>query len=404
MRKLSRDSLAMVLLLGCIAGLGPLATDMYLASLPALTGIFSTDTGSVQLTLSAYMVSFALTQLFFGPLSDRYGRRPLLLAGMGLFVVASLGCALSQSIEALVFWRAVQGMGACGGVVMGRAVVRDLFERDRAARMMSMIAMALGVTPAIAPVLGGYLHFHLGWESNFFAMALLGLMLCLAIALLLAESNTRPDPTATRPGPILRNFATLLRHRSYRGHVACVAFCYGGLFTFISASSFVLIRVFGVSETLYGYCFALIVVGYISGAMIGTRLTLRLGSERMLRWGAGLCAFGGSLMAIISLIDNAQGPGSLHWFSVVGPMMVYMVGLGLTLPQGQAGGMQPFPAMAGAAASLMGFAQMTLGAVVGILVGHSLGGTALPLTLTIAAMGWLTFAAYWLVVRPARPA
>lgn len=400
MAKLNRDSLALVVLLGCITALGPLSTDMYLASLPSLAQLYRTDAATVQLTLSAFLAGFAATQLVYGPLSDRFGRKPVLLVGVMIFVLASIGCALAPSIEALIGWRFVQALGACSGVVLGRAMVRDLFERERAARMMSMIAMALGLTPAVAPVLGGYLHAHLGWQANFVAMALIGLALWLSIVLLLAESNQRRDPAATRIGPMLHNFATLIRHQRFRGYVACIAFCYGGLFSFISGSSFVLMGVFGISETAFGYCFGLVVIGYIGGAMIGARFTVRLGVDRMLQLGVGCCALGGVLMAVLALTAHQLGQ-SWHWFSLVGPMLIYTAGVGLTMPQAQAGGLQPFPQMAGSAASLMGFTQMTVAALVGIGVGHALNQTALPLAFAIAAMGLLTAASYWLIVRRA---
>jgi len=400
MAKLNKDSLAMVVLLGCITGLGPLSTDMYLASLPSLARIYHTDAATVQLTLSAFLAGFAVTQLLYGPLSDRFGRKPILLGGVAVFVLASLGCALAPSIEALVAWRFVQALGACAGVVLGRAVVRDLFDRERAARMMSMIAMALGLTPAVAPILGGYLHAFIGWQANFIAMAIIGLTLWLAVVFLLAESNSRLDPMATRLGPMLRNFATLLRSPRYRGYVACIAFSYGGLFAFISGSSFVLIGLFGVAETAYGYCFAMVVIGYISGALIGARLTVRFGVDRMLQLGVSLCALGGVLMATIALYAHGMGY-SWHWLTLLLPMLLYTAGVGLTMPQAQAGGLQPFPQMAGSAAALMGFTQMTVAALVGIFVGHALNDTALPLACTIAAMGLLTAAAYWLIVRRA---
>ncbi len=398
MAKLNKDSLAMVVLLGCITALGPLSTDMYLASLPSLARLYQTDTATVQLTLSAFLAGFAMTQLIHGPLSDRFGRKPVLLAGVAIFIFASIACALSPSIEALIAWRFVQACGACAGVVLGRAVVRDLFDRERAARMMSMIAMALGLTPAVAPVLGGFLHSYIGWQANFVAMALIGVSLWLAIALLLAESNTRLDPTATQPLPMLRNFGTLLRHQRFRGYVGCIAFCYGGLFAFISGSSFVLIGVYGVPEITYGFCFGMVVIGYITGALIGARLTVRLGVDRMLQLGVGLCAGGGLLMLALILYFNIQG-GQGHWLAVVLPMLLYTAGVGLTMPQAQAGGLQPFPQMAGSAASLMGFMQMTVAACVGIFVGHALDGTALPLAATIAAMGVLNASSYWLIVR-----
>lgn len=398
MRPLPRDSTALVILLGCATALGPLSTDMYLPSLPALAAIYGTDAASVQLTLSAFLAGFAVTQLVYGPVSDRFGRRPALLFGIALFTLASIGCAFATSVEWLVGWRFVQALGACSGVVLGRAIARDLFEGAHAARALSMMAMVLGLTPAVAPILGGYLHAWFGWQANFFAMALVGSLLGACVLVFLAESNQRRNPTATHVRPMLRNFAGLARHPRYRGYVLCVAFSYGGMFSFISGSSFTLSRVFGVGETVFGYCFSLIVFGYLCGGFIGTRLTLRLGVDRMLGVGAACCALGGGGMALLQSWAWSNGL-DWHWFSLIGPMMVFTMGLGLTMPQGQAGALQPFPHMAGSAASLMGFVQMTVGAVAGIFVGHALNETALPLSWTVAGMGMATFLSWLLLVR-----
>lgn len=398
MRALHRDSAALVILLGCATALGPLSTDMYLPSLPALAVLYATDAAAVQLTLSAFLAGFAVAQLIYGPISDRIGRRPVMLFGIGLYTLASIGCAFAGSIEWLIAWRFLQALGACAGVVLGRAIARDLFEGAAAARALSMMAMVLGLTPAVAPILGGYLHAGLGWQANFIAMALVGCLLGACVLVFLPESNQHRNPLATRVGPMLRNFATLARHRGFRGYVLCVAFSYGGMFAFISGSSFTLRTVFGVGETVFGYCFSLIVFGYLCGGFIGARLTLRLGVDRMLGLGALLCATGGGLMALLQLWAWAAG-GGWHWFSLIGPMMLFTMGLGLTMPQGQAGALQPFAHMAGAAASLMGFVQMSVGAVTGIAVGHALNETALPLSFTLAAMGAATLLSYLLIVR-----
>ena len=403
MRHLTRDSGALIVLLGFVTSLGPLSTDMYLPSLPGLTQVFRTDAASVQLTLSAFLAGFAVTQLIYGPVSDRYGRRPALLAGIAIFTLASVGCAFSDSIAMLTVWRFVQALGACSGVVLGRAMARDLYEGAAAARVLSMMAMTLGVTPAVAPILGGWFYSRFGWQSNFLVMALLGLLLGLCVLLLLAESNRRPDPTATRIRPMLRNFAVLARHARYRGYVLCVAFSYAGLFAFISGSSFTLSRVFGVGPLQYGYCFTLMVIGYVGGGFIGTRLTYRFGVHAMLGLGAALCAGGGVLMAALQSWAWAAGL-SWHWISLMGPMMLFAAGVGLTMPQGQAGALQPFPQMAGSAASLMGFVQMTVAALVGIAVGHLLNATALPLSYSVAACGVATLLSFLLIVSRARAA
>ena len=397
-RPLARDSTALVVLLGCATALGPLSTDMYLPSLPGLVALFGSDMATVQLTLSAFLAGFAVMQLVYGPLSDRFGRRPVLLAGITLYTAASVGCAFAGSVEWLILWRFGQALGACAGVVLGRAIARDLYEGAQAARALSMMAMTLGLTPAVAPILGGRRHDWFDWQANFIAMALTGATLGVCVLFFLAESNQHRNPAATHPGPMLRNFAILARHARFRGYALCVAFSYGGMFSFISASSFTLDRVFGVGPTVFGFCFVLIVLGYLVGGFIGTRFTMRFGVDAMLGLGAGCCAAGGLLMLLLQ--GGAWMAGvQWHWFSLIGPMMLFTVGLGLTMPQGQAGALQPFPHMAGAAASLMGFAQMTLAAVGGIVVGHALNDTALPLSLAMAGMGLATLLSYLLIVR-----
>jgi DHA1 family bicyclomycin/chloramphenicol resistance-like MFS transporter len=400
MRPLARDSSALVFLLGCATALGPLSTDMYLPSLPALVTLYGSDMATVQLTLSAFLAGFAVMQLVYGPLSDRYGRRPVLLGGVALYTLASIGCAFAGSVEWLILWRFGQALGACAGVVLGRAIARDLYEGAAAAHALSTMAMVLGLTPAVAPIIGGYLHVWFGWQANFIGMALAGVALGLCVLVLLPESNRQPNPKAMQVQPMLRNFAALLRHGSFRGYALCVAFSYGGLFAFISGSSFTLRMVFGVDEYVFGYCFMLVVVGYIAGGFIGTRLTRRLGVDRMLLLGVCACAAGGTGIVVLQTAMWA-GNAYWHWISLVGPMMVFSMGVGLTMPQGQAGALQPFPHMAGSAAALMGFTQMTLAALGGIAVGHALNDTALPLSFVIAAMGVAALLSYLLLVRPA---
>jgi DHA1 family bicyclomycin/chloramphenicol resistance-like MFS transporter len=400
MRPLARDSSALVFLLGCATALGPLSTDMYLPSLPVLVTLYGSDMATVQLTLSVFLAGFAVMQLIYGPLSDRFGRRPVLLAGVALYTLASIGCAFAGSVEWLILWRFGQALGACAGVVLGRAIARDLYEGAAAAHALSTMAMVLGLTPAVAPILGGYLHSWFGWQANFLAMALAGVALGLCVMVFLPESNLRRNPQATQVRPMLRNFAALLRHGSFRGYALCVAFSYGGLFAFISGSSFTLRLVFAVDERVFGYCFLLIVIGYMTGGFIGTRLTHRLGVNRMLLLGVASCAAGGTAVAVLQIAMWAAG-AQWHWISLIAPMMVFAMGVGLTMPQGQAGALQPFPHMAGSAAALMGFTQMTLAALGGIAVGHALNETALPLSFAIAGMGIATLLSYLLLVRPA---
>lgn len=377
----------LIVLLAALVALGPLSTDMYLPALPTLTTVFGSGVDQVQLTLSVFLVGFALAQLVYGPLSDRYGRKPLLLAGLVLFALASLGCAAAGSIETLIVLRLLQALGGCGGPVLGRAVIRDLYDREKAARMLSYIGTAMALAPAIAPILGGYLLTALGWQAIFVVLALYGFIGAGTVQLTLGETNTRRDPHALQPRRIVGNYSLLLRDRRYLGYALSCSFVYAGLFAFISGSSFVIIDYYGFPAQQFGYLFALVVVGYMSGTLISGRFGSRLGHDRLLLIGAGLCTAAGVAMVLLSVLF-------MQVATVIGPMVFYMLGVGMVMPQAMAGAIGPFPQMAGVASALLGFLQMSIAAVCGILVGHLHDGTALTMTLAIAAMGAATLLIY----------
>lgn len=377
----------LIALLAALVALGPLSTDMYLPALPTLMTVFDSGVNQVQLTLSVFLVGFALAQLAYGPLSDRYGRKPLLLAGLLLFALASLGCATAESIETLIVLRLLQALGGCGGPVLGRAVIRDLYDREKAARMLSYIGTAMALAPAIAPILGGYLLASLGWQAIFIVLALYGLIGAGAVQFALGETNTRRDFQALQPRQIVHNYKTLLCNRRYLGYALSCSFVYAGLFAFISGSSFVIIDYYGFPAQQFGYLFALVVVGYMSGTLLSGRLGSRCGHDRLLLYGAALCAIAGSAMVLLSLLF-------MQVATVIVPMVFYMLGVGIVMPQAMAGAIGPFPQMAGVASALLGFLQMTIAAVCGILVGHLHDGTALTMTLAIATMGAATLATY----------
>jgi DHA1 family bicyclomycin/chloramphenicol resistance-like MFS transporter len=390
---LRTESLGFLLLLAALTSLGPLSTDMYLPTLPALKLEFAADVGRVQLTLSLFLVGFAVTQLIYGPVSDRLGRKKPILFGLALFVVGTLSCTFAWSIEALIAGRFLQALGACAGVVLGRAVVRDLFTRERAARMLAYLGMAMSFAPMIAPTVGGYLQLALGWKSVFVAQAVFGLILFVLAWRKLPESNQSPDPHALSPRRMLRNYATLLTSRRYVGFALAVAAGYAGLFSWISGSSFVLIDVYGVPSQHFGLYFAGICLGYIVGTLTSARLGMRLGLERMMIIGTGVIALGGVGMLALVLL-HLDGP-----LALLAPMMVFTVGLGFVMPQGQAGALSPFPQMAGSAAALMGSLQFAIAAIVGAIGGHGFDGTAFPMALSLALSGLVSAGAYHFIAR-----
>jgi DHA1 family bicyclomycin/chloramphenicol resistance-like MFS transporter len=382
---LKPDTLAMTAALALLTALGPLSTDMYLPSLPAIAADLRATTAGAQLTLSAFLLGFAVGQFVYGPVSDRVGRKPVLLFGLGLFLVATVACALAPTIETLVGARFVQALGASGPIVLGRAIVRDLYEGARAGRELSRMGTIMGVVPAVAPIFGGLLHEAFGWRANFVATLVVGAAIAALVWARLPET-IRANATGRISFPsILRGFARLLAHPGYRVYVALSALTYGGLFAFISGSSFVLQGVYGLGELAYGFSFAFVVVGFMTGTTLAQRLVTRRGLDGTIRVGVAALALGGGLMLVLVA---AGVPSSL---AVTAPMALYGVGVGLTMPQSMASAMMPFPDRAGAASSLLGICQMTFAALLGIGLGQALGASALPLPLAVAAVGGLAF-------------
>lgn len=381
--KLRPDTLAMTATLALLTALGPLSTDMYLPSLPAIAKAFNADTASTQLTLSLFLAGFAVGQIFYGPLSDRYGRKPVLLGGFAIFLVATFLCSFAPSINALTALRFMQALGASGPIVLARAVVRDLYDGPRAAREMSRMGTVMGLVPAIAPIGGGFSQAFFGWEMSFFITFLLGLVLCLIVFFALPETNTNKSKQPISVVSIVSGYAALLHHRGYRTYVALSALTYGGLFAFISGSSFVLQKVYGLGAIPYGLAFGGVVLGYIAGTLIAQRIVGKRGLEGTIKVGVICLAAGGLIMQFFVFI------GTQSIFEIIMPMALYTCGVGLVMPQSMAGAMQPFPQKAGTASSFLGLVQMTFAAIVGAAVGIGLEKHHMALSLTIAGLGLL---------------
>ena len=377
------NTLAMTAVLALLTALGPLSTDMYLPSLPAIAAVFKTDTASTQLTLSFFLVGFAVGQIFYGPMSDRFGRKPVLLGGFALFLAATFLCSFAPSIEALTGLRFLQALGASGPIVLARAVVRDLYEGPRAAKEMSRMGTVMGLVPAVAPIAGGFSEAWFGWRMSFLITFSMGLILCIVVVVGLPETNKRLQKQPISALSILQGYRALLHHRGYRTYVALSALTYGGLFAFISGSSFVLQQVYGLGAVPYGLAFGSVVLGYIGGTLIAQRIVGSRGIERTIRTGVICLALGGAAMLGLVLI----GTGSM--LEIVGPMALYTCGVGLVMPQSMAGAMGPFSDRAGAASSFLGLVQMAFAAVIGAGVGWGLQSHPIALPMTIAALGFL---------------
>ena len=379
--------------IAALVALGPLSTDMYLPAFPAIMDAFSTGMDEVQQTLSVFMLGFALAQLVYGPLSDRFGRKPVLLGGIAIFVASSFGILFVESIETLTLLRLFQAIGGSAGPVLGRAMVRDIHGPRDSARLLSYIGTAMALAPAAAPILGGVMTVWFGWTSIFLFLTLYGLLGLFFLRILVPETAPAGNRPPFAPRNLLTNYGALIRHSRWRWYTLCCSFVFGGLFSFLSGSSFVIIDFLGYSEASFGLFFALIVAGFMVGTLIGGQSVRRLGIDRLVGAGAVIAATSGIAMAVLALLEV------YHISAIIIPHMIYMVGVGIVMPQSMAGALAPFPNIAGTSSALLGFIQMSLAAGVGILVGHYHDGSPRSMALSIAAMGILTLFSYRMLRR-----
>jgi MFS transporter, DHA1 family, multidrug resistance protein len=389
---LSPGSLGFVVLLGALTALNALAIDMSLPALPELARIFAAGADEMQWTLSGFLLGFAAGQLFCGPLADRFGRRPLLLVGLAIFSMGGFGCALSQNVSWLIACRFLQGVGACVGPILGRAIVRDLFDRHRSARMLSHMSVVMSVAPLLAPILGGYLLEFIGWRAIFVLLGVAGLAILAAVVLRLGESLAQPDPHALRPGRLLNNYRVFFSSRSALGFaaVSCLLFC--GLFSYISAAPFVYIEVFGVPSDTFGYFFAIPALSLVGGGFANAALLRYWSGERLLQAGLLIVLLSGLCMLAAAL-------AGIGVFGAVLPVMLYVFGLGLITPNAMAAAMEPHPTMAGIVSSLIGCLQMAGAAIAGWIASTFYDHTAVPMAASVLSLGGGGFVIYHLFVR-----
>ncbi|MFA7281689.1 MAG: multidrug effflux MFS transporter [Sterolibacterium sp.] len=372
------------LITGCLM-LQPLSTDLYLPSLPHLATYFAVTPAVVQQTLSLFVFGFATAQLISGPLSDRFGRRPVLFGGLLTYLAASIACGLAPSITLLVLGRFVQAVGCCTAVVIARAIIRDAFEPAEGARMIAKASSIFSLAPILGPILGGYLQIAFGWRAAFVAQTFFCSLLAVAAWRLLSETNQHKNPQATQFGSLVRGYFNIARNPTFWAYTLPGALSYGSIFAFISGSSFVLIRVLGVATEIYGYCFAFGVIGYLAGTILCRYWLGRIGLTRSFTLGSRMSLGAGLLFLLLVNI------GLHHWTVVVGCLFLTMLAHGVNFPCMQAGAIAPFPKQAGAAAGLMGSCMMIAALLIGIWVGASHDGTLYPLATISATVGILLF-------------
>src|SRR5487761_432609 len=390
------DSRVLVVLLGAMTALTALAIDMSLPALPALSAEFEASPERGQLTLSLFIIGYAVGQLFHGPLSVRFDRKPILIAGLVIYVGASIVCALSRSIDLLITARLVMGFGGCVGPVLARAVVRDHYGGPHAAQMFSSLTAVFALAPLIAPTVGGWLLVHFSWRAIFVVLTLFAGMLFVVIVFGFAESLKTPDLGALRLGRLARNYQTFLASRLCLGYALLNGLCWAGIFAFLSGSPFVFITIYGIAPEHYGFYFALSAVALVIGALSNKQLLRRQSHARMLCLGLSVTIIGG-VIVLAACITRWGGAGG-----VMAGFMLYIWGQAVVAPNAMAAALEPVPHMAGTGAALMGVIQMASGAAAGYAVNALYDGTPVPMGAVILAMALATAGLYFAMLR--RPA
>lgn len=389
------NSRSLILLTGGLLALGPLTLDMYIPALPGMTESLGTTASVVQLTVSVYLIGFALGQLVYGPLADRYGRRPAMMGGLVLFGLASVACLFAPNVETLIAARFFQALGVSAGQVMSRAIIRDQHEGSDISQMLAYSTVFIGATSATSPVLGSFLTVWLGWRVVF----VIHVVVCAAFLLLIwrvfGETLRERDPLATRVGPMVRNVGRLLADRAFTAYMTSLCFMFGAALAFITGSSFVFVESFGLQTQNFGFVFTAIAGSFALGSLVAGRLARRIEGRTLFVRAAVAVALGGIALGAVALSGNAGV------YSITAPFMVMTFAMGFTVSLGIAGALAPHAEMAGTASAVLGFTQGVASAVAGVLVGFLFDGTAVPMATTIAVLA-LGVPVSFLIIAPRR--
>ncbi|MGO4329449.1 MULTISPECIES: Bcr/CflA family multidrug efflux MFS transporter [unclassified Cupriavidus] len=370
-----------LLVCASLTALAPLSIDMYLPSFPALAGDLGVDIGRVQLTLGTFLVGLAVGQAFYGPISDRFGRKPPLYVGLLVYAAAAAGCALARDVEALMLWRFLQALGGCAGMVMARAVIRDRLEAHESARAFSSLMLVMGLAPILAPVIGGAVLGAFGWRAIFWLLCGSSLAILLVVHRYMEESLDHASAMPLRLGHVLSNYAQLLRDRSFVGYSLSAGCGQAGMFAYIAGSPFVLIELHGIAPSHYGFVFGANALGLIAMSQLNARLARTRPLDHVLRAALVAPCAAGVLLAAAALAGMASLPVLLAGF------FVFIASLGCILPNASALAMAQQGHRAGTASAMMGTLQFSLGTLAGAAVSLWRDGSALPLAVVMAVCG-----------------
>ncbi|MFM7801057.1 MAG: multidrug effflux MFS transporter [Limnohabitans sp.] len=382
-----------ILLLALAIGLQPVSTDLYLPCLPGLANDLSASVGMVQYTLTGLLLAFGTSQLLWGPFSDKVGRRPIMLGGLAVYALAAMGCVISNSIEMLVFWRIVQGASMGAVITSARAVVRDLYDPAKGARVMSKAMTGLGLMACTSPPLGGFLSQHWGWQVALMSVVLYAIATLALVAWQFDETLTQPNPRALHLPTMLRIWWQVLSHPTFRAFALLSLAAYGALFVYLATSSFVFIQVLHLSGLQLGWILSSMSIMYISGTVICRFLLRKIGMRKTIALAGVSSALSGAMLCWMVYGGWADA------MSLVLGMYPMIIAHGIHQPIGQSGAVGPFPQSAGAASALNGFLMMLSAFATGAWLSHSIDGSLFPLAHGVAFWGGVLALTAWTLVQ-----
>ena len=383
-----RSLTLLIIILASLTAFSPLSIDMYLPSFPQIAAEFGVSVARVELSLATFFIGLSCGQLLYGTATDRFGRKKPLYIGLSLYCAASLLCALAPNSGTLIALRLFPALGACGGIVIARATVRDLFDTQESARVFSLLMLVMGAAPILAPLFGGYVALLFGWRAIFAVVAAISAVCLLAVYRYLPETR-EPNPQV-RPGRSFRIYLDIIKNRSFLGYTLAGGLAQAGMFAYITGSPFVFIEYFGVPAQYFGWLFGANALGLIALSQLNARLVRAHGPTRILRG----CLLATAGLGLVLIVTGVFGFG---FWGVAVPIFLYVASLGMILPNATAGALAEQTENAGAASALIGTLQYGLAAVASSLVSHFNNGTPFAMTALVGAGGIAAFLALGLL-------
>ncbi|HSI76274.1 MAG TPA: multidrug effflux MFS transporter [Lunatimonas sp.] len=368
-----KSQFGLILILGALSTISPFSIDMYLPAFPSIAESLDTDISTVQLSLTSYLIGIAIGQLFYGPLLDKYGRKKPLYAGLVIYIIASFGCAMTKTIDALIWMRFLQAIGGCAGMVAAQALVRDIFPINKIAQAFAMLTLVIAVSPMIAPTVGGYLATQMDWHYLFIVLGVLASILLLFTKWYLPV-GTSPDRTVSlRPFQVIRQYFNVLKNKQFLTYILVGGIAGAAPFAYIGGSSYVFINLYGFSETQYGWVFAILATAMIGSTQLNHMLLRRFSNRQIV-----LAALSYQLVLGMLIVVGTWN-GWYNVYTLIFMLFIFLTGHGLSVPNAAALSLGPFSKQAGSASAMMGFMRMAIGGIVTALVSLLHDGTAMPM-------------------------